>query len=133
MKGFGPTVTLIIVIVTLVFIAGFLIYAYLGPPAEATKQSTRLTAEQIAGMINMLQTSPSIAKHTLELPDKCIINIDGSVVKVTMERKSSISGIIRTDITVKPSEINCAKTGKAYFVRCPDYVEISGAPKDCET
>lgn len=134
MKGL-TIVTLMLIITLLVATAGFLVYVLFGSAELSTKQQARLTAEQVAGIINMMQASPSTAMHTLELQGKCTIVIQPPTVTVTIEKKLSTAGIIKTDVNIRPADLKCEKTGRIYFIRCPDYIEVAETQnkKKCES
>lgn len=142
MKGLTLT-SLILIIVVLVLTASLFVPVLFGTADESAKQSTRLTAQHIAGIINMLEASPSIAMHTVELPGMCTINIDTSQVTVSMEKRGSVvpvplgkvsgkAGIIKTSADIRPISIECKNTGRAYFMRCLNKIEISEKPLRCE-
>lgn len=136
-------VTLMLLILTLVAFVGFLVRVLFDNTNESIKQQTTMKANEIAGVINLLQASPSGTFHVVDMDKSCLIEIDADSVtvaqsdtvvptqKLTAVKQSSKAGIIKTALTIEPAMLEC-KNGAAYVMRCGDTIKIRQRNKPCE-
>lgn len=129
MKGL-TIVTLIVLILTLVMFVGFLVHVLFGVTNESIKQRTSMNANEIAGVINLIQTSPPGTFHIIDLDKNCAVEVHADNVTVTIEKRSSKAGIIKTALAVEPANLEC-KDGAAYVMRCGDTIKIAQKKKPC--
>ncbi|MBI2076017.1 MAG: hypothetical protein HYT72_02080 [Candidatus Aenigmarchaeota archaeon] len=137
-------VTLIVLILVLVIFVGFLVRLLFDTTNESLEQQLSMRANEIAGIINLLQASPSGTFHVVELnkdctveisPDNVVISVQSQpwipTLKLTTLRQSSKSGIIKTALSIEPAKLEC-KDGAAYIMRCLDTIKASQKTKPCE-
>ncbi len=102
MKGMEElTKTYIYLAVTLVFIT-FAITPLYQTVDESTKNSARLQAKEIAGVINMMKASPSYTlDYRLQMPPQFTLKITGEFVVLSAYGKEYVENIIRSGVSVQ--------------------------------
>jgi len=77
----------------------------------ASKNEAQNMADNIAGIINIMQTSPVDLEYGIETLKRCTIDVNENFVKVTVKSGSKPfsagSGIISSPLTVVKSKIEC--------------------------
>lgn len=93
---------------------------------ETIETSAVLGAEQIAGVINALQTMPSETVHRLQMPRaKCTIEINENNVNLTMTdgKKSYIASVTKI-LEIKTVKFECSnsKSKDLFIMRCSNSI-----------
>ncbi len=111
MKGFEPMTMTYISLAVVLILVSFAISPLYASIQAATKNNARLSAMEIAGVINTMKSSPSEnIVYKLGLPSKCIIDIFDGFVKVSTEDTQYIADFIQTPVAVSPQPgIDCAQ------------------------
>ncbi len=74
----------------------------------ATKNSARLNAIEIAGVISMMQATPSEnMTYTIDLPKNCKIEVTDRFVKMEVGGATYIADFIQMPAAVSPTQIDC--------------------------
>ena len=135
MKGVYLT-TFVLIFLTLVFM--FYLYRNFSATADASTESiTSLQAQQIAGIINILQATEGDSTQIYTLPKgNCEIKISNSVTFVQYsgnEKVSTTYGVIRTDVEIKESSIKCdpLKDKSLFIRRCGSQIEVTEIERPC--
>lgn len=132
MKGFILSKTTITLLLTLILLGAFT-PAILGAVDELIKRSLFIHAEQITGLINIAQSSPSGTSHKYILQKgECTVNITKVSVNLTSGKKTTIKEII-SHVGVADSEIKCNRDeDKAFYIkRCGDKVFVDEKSRWC--
>ena len=135
MKGFAFS-TFIFVVLTLIIVMGFLLPSLITSRARAIETSAALNAEEIVGIINLLQTSPQGTMHQYYLPKtECEIKINNNIVTVSIKsgRKESYSlgHIQHVDVAESTEECDPKKDKVIYFARCEKTVVMANFTNPC--
>jgi len=110
MKGFEELTKAYIYLAIILIILSFSVSPLYQSIQVATKNTARLTALEIAGVVNMLKSSPSEnLKYSLEVPAKCEIDITNGFVKVKLEGGTYVVDFIQTPVTVSENHIDCIR------------------------
>ena len=129
MKGFALWTT-ILVILTLIIAMTFLLPSLITSRSKVVELSAALNAEEISGIINLLQTAPVGTVHQYSLPKtECKIKIgyNSVTVSVTSGRKETYTLGYIQNVDVTESTENCDPKNEKiiYFVRCERSVVMS--------
>lgn len=137
-------VTMMMLILSLIAIVGFLWHLLFDAANLSLKQRMTMNANEIAGVINLLQASPSGTFHAVELDKKCLVEVNHDSVifavtdqpwiptmKLTTLKQSAKAGIIKTSMSIEPAQLDC-KNGAAYIMRCGDTIKTLQKKKPCE-
>ncbi len=123
---------LIILIVMLVMFAASIVIAINSMSKEAREQKAMMSANEIAGIINMMQASPKGTFHAVSLEKSCTVSVTPESVTVTLDKVSKKAGVIKTSLIVEPKTLQC-KDGAAYVMRCEDTIKVSQRTRPCES
>lgn len=129
MKGFALWTT-ILVIFTVIIVMTLLLPSLITSGSKVVEASAALNAEEISGIINLLQTAPAGTVHQYSLPKaECEINIghNSVTVSLTSRRKETYTLGYIQNIDVAEGTENCdpKKEKIIYFVRCEKSVVMS--------
>jgi hypothetical protein len=129
-------VTLTLLILILVIFVYLLGGPILGITQGSASQRLSMAANEISGVINLIQASPEGTFHVVSLEKSCTVEItpESTIVSVQIDEKkvlSSKSGIIKSSVAVEPATLDC-KIGAAYVMRCGSTIRISQKTKPCE-
>ena len=125
MKGFVLAKTTITLTLTIIILIAFA-PTILGTVNEVIRRGALSQAEQVAGIINVLQASPSGSSHRYILKEgDCVLKTNSVYVNFTAAKLSASKDIINY-VQVEDGEIKCeAKNDKAVFIkRCGDRIKI---------
>jgi preprotein translocase subunit YajC len=135
MKGVYLT-TFILLFLTLVFM--FYVYRnFSAASAASTEFVSSIQVQQIAGIINVLQTTSGDGSHIYSLPKgNCEMRISSVVTFVQHsgnEKISTTHGIIRTGVEVKDSSIKCdpLKDKRLFIRRCGNQIDVTEIENPC--
>ena len=124
----------VLTVIGLTFLLGFVILS----KSRALETSAALNAEEISGVINLLQAAQPGTVHQYTLPQtECEIKIDDISVTVSMKagRKGthSLGYIKQQSIDVVDGTETCdpKKDKIIYLVRCKNTVAMSQSTKPC--
>lgn len=124
MKGiFVPWRTSIELLLTLVLLI-ILFPALLGEVDEFVRRSVAIQADQITGIINILQASPSGTSHMYILQKgECELTINRLAVNFTSGKESIVKEVI-SHVPIEGTGIRCEKAEDkiVYFKRCKDKI-----------
>jgi hypothetical protein len=130
MKGQYTTLTIGLVIAVLFIVVLF------SPLTRYTGETVRTTASsyasEIAGALNILQSSPAGTVYTyipLNLPEKCKISISKHVyvsVNPDKNEQSASRGVV-SEMEIQPVVLNCGEFSKIQFRKEVNKIIVSGA------
>lgn len=116
MKGFILSKTSITLILTLIMLSVFA-PAVLNAADELVKRGVFVQAEQIAGLVNVMQASPSNTFHAFQLPKgECRLELNSLHVNLTMNRQTAIKDIVIAG-SVAESSAACGEESKTVYVK----------------
>lgn len=136
----GQLWDIMVVILTLGFMI-FLVNIAFGSVAESIGIDAEINSEKIAGIINILQASPTKTTQTYFMPEgECSIDIRTygglSIINFTETsfevQRSAVKEPIMTEIVIDDFTAQCAEDEKkVYFQRCFDRIKISEQEVTC--
>ena len=132
MKGFIISKTIIILMLTLIMLGAFA-PAIAGSLDEYIKRTLFVQTEQMAGLINVMQASPSGTSHKFFLPKgECELTVTNGVINLTQNKNSIVREII-SHMVVEDKKILCIKgEDKVFYIkRCGDRIFIDERERRC--
>lgn len=129
MKGYILSKTTIVLILTLVLVG-----AFAAPVSDVTEEFVRrsafLQAEQVAGLVNVLQASPAGTSHIYYLPKgECELTTNQLLVNLTAGKQTAIKEVVKNEAVLADSSIKCDKGREKplYIKRCGNKILVSEA------
>ncbi len=132
MKGFIISKTMITLMITLILLGAFA-PAITGSLDEYIKRTLFLQTEQIVGLINVAEASPSGTSHKFFLPKgECELTIASGVINLTQDKSSAVREAI-SHIEIENKKISCNKAeDKIFYIkRCGDKILIDEQQRGC--